>query len=76
MLLLLCPCSPHVHLIQAKDHVVWSSLTICADLGEQWLGLVSAQLEMCSEYSPPLGSTSENEGVCDDVYPSRAVGVV
>lgn len=56
--------------------MVWSSLTICADLGEQWLGLVSAQLEMCSEYSPPLGSTSENEGVCDDVYPSRAVGVV
>lgn len=38
----------------------------------------SVQLEMCSEYSAPLGSTSEKEGVCVCVMlcVSRAVGAM
>lgn len=36
----------------------------------------SVQLEMCSEYSAPLGSTSEKEGVCVMLCVSRAVGAM
>lgn len=60
LLPLLSLCNTHV--LEVRGQAVWPCLTLCADLEEQWLELASVRNVF--ESSPPLPSTSGNQGVC------------